>query len=84
MKAEAKPNGCSGSLVFAYYGPEDPDWFVLRSCSTACEFKGEAVEMLQRGDREWELTSAGFVENPSDVERLKRQIEKAAMFRLPL
>ncbi len=43
------------------YGEKDPRWFVLRSCSTACEFKGEAVEMLRRGDRGWEVTSAGLV-----------------------
>ncbi|HLG98794.1 MAG TPA: hypothetical protein VKX49_20955 [Bryobacteraceae bacterium] len=84
VESETKPNGCSGSLVFAYYGPRDPYWFVLRSCAAACDFKGEAVEMLRRGDRGWEITSAGFVDNPKEAERLKEQIEKAEMIRLPL
>jgi hypothetical protein len=84
VEAETRPQGCTGNLVFAYYGENDPYWFVLRSCSTACEFKGESVEMLRRGDRGWEITSAGFVDSPKEVERLKQQIEKAAMFRFPL
>ena len=40
VDAETRPQGCSGSLVFSYYGDKDPYWFVLRSCSTACELKG--------------------------------------------
>jgi hypothetical protein len=82
---ETPTEGCSGSLVFAFYGPEDPYWFVVRSCSEACEFKGESVEMLRRGDHGWEVTSAGFIDRPkAEVERLKQQIEKAEMFRLQL
>jgi len=80
--AEARPD-CRCSLVFAYYGPNDPYWFVLRTCSTACEFKGKAIEMLSRGDRGWEATSGGYIDAPaSDVERLEHQIERAEMFRL--
>jgi hypothetical protein len=42
--------------------------------------------MLRRGDHGWEVTSAGFVGGSQQVERLKlkRQIEKAEMLRLPL
>lgn len=82
---EKPTEGCSGSLVFGYYGPEDPYWFVLRSCAEACEFKGESVETLRRGDHGWEVTSAGFIDSPkAEVERLKQQIQKAEMFRLQL
>jgi hypothetical protein len=81
--ADAAPGTCSGGLVFAYYGSADPYWFVLRSCSSACEFRGEAVEELTRGDRHWTNTIGGFINQPrAEVERLKEQIEKAAMFRL--
>jgi hypothetical protein len=78
---------CRGYLLFAYYDTEDPYWFVLRSCEGACEkeFRGASVEMLTRGDRGWELTSAGFVGGSiPDVRRLERQIEKAAMLRIRL
>lgn len=82
---KAPADGCSGSLAFAYYSADDPYWFVLRSCSEACEFKGESVETLRRGDHGWEVTSAGFIDSPkAEVERLKQQIEKAEMFRLQL
>lgn len=85
VKAETHPRGCTGALVFAYYGENDRYWFVLRACSMACEFKGESVEMLSRGDREWEVTSGGFMGGPrAEVERMKQQIERAAMFRFPL
>ncbi len=85
VESETRPRGCSGSLTFAYYGDADPYWFVLRSCATACEFKGESVEMLRRGDHGWEVTSGGFVGSPqAEVERLKRQIEKAKMLQLEL
>lgn len=83
--SKAPTEACSGSLVFAYHGAEDPYWFVLRSCSQACEFRGESVEMLRRGDHGWEVTSAGFIDRPqTEVDRLKQQIEKAEMFRLRL
>jgi hypothetical protein len=75
VEAETRPQGCTGTLVFAFYGENDPYWFVLRACSTACEFRGEAVEMLRRGDRGWEVTSAGFVNGAQEVERLKQQIK---------
>lgn len=75
------PGGCKGELIFAYHGPDDPYWFVLRSCSEACTSKAETVEMLRRGDTGWEITSAGLVENQKEIERLKGQIERAAMFR---
>ena len=85
VEAETRPQGCTGNLVFAYYGESDPYWFVLRSCSTACKFKGESVETLRRGDRGWDVTVGGFINNPKEeIERLKRQIEKAEMFRLRL
>jgi len=85
IESETQPRGCGGSLVFAYYGEADPYWFVLRSCSTSCEFKGESVEMLRRGDHGWEVTSGGFVGSPTaEVERFKQRIEKAEMFRLRL
>jgi hypothetical protein len=80
-----RPNGCSGTLVFAFYGPADPYWFVLRTCLATCEFGGDAIEELTRGDRGWEVTSGGFINSPkSEVERLKQQIQKAEMFRLQL
>lgn len=85
VEAKTRPRGCTGGLVFAFYGDADPYWFVLRSCSTACEFKGESVEMLRRGDRGWDVTIGGFINSPKEeVERLKQQIEKAEMFRLQL
>jgi len=74
---------CSGTLVFAFYGPADPYWFVLRTCSDACQFRGSTVQELTRGDRGWEITSRGYVSG-SDVEHLKQQIEKAEMFRIAL
>lgn len=84
---ETGPPGCSGALVlvFAYYGATDPYWFVLRSCATACEFGGDAIQELTRGDRGWEVTSGGFINTPkAEVERLKQQIQKAEMLRLQL
>lgn len=85
VEAETRPRGCMGSLVFAYYGARDPYWFVLRACAMTCEFKGESVEMLRRGDHGWEVTSGGFIGSPkAEVDRLKQQIERAAMFRVPL
>ena len=72
-------------MVFAHHGENDPYWFVLRSCSSACEFKGESVEMLRRGDHGWDGTVGGLINNPKEeIERLKRQIERAEMFRLQL
>jgi hypothetical protein len=80
VESETRLQGCTGSLVFAYYGDTDPYWFVLRSCSTACEFKGESVEMLRRGDHGWDVTIGGLINSPKEeVERLKKQIEKAEM-----
>jgi hypothetical protein len=85
VSAETRPPRCSGTLVFAYYGATDPYWFVLRSCSTDCEFGGDAIEELTRGDRGWEVTSGGFINTPkAEVERLKQQIQKAEMLRLQL
>ena len=85
VQVDSRPKGCTGSLVFAFYGEADPYWFVLRSCSTACEFKGESVELLSHGDQGWYVTIGGFINSPKeDVERLKRQIEKAEMLRLQL
>lgn len=85
IDARSRPAGCSGTLVFAFYGPADPYWFVLRTCSAACEFGGDAIEELTRGDRGWEVTSGGFVNSPrAEVERLRQQIQKAEMFRLKL
>ncbi len=85
VEADTRPQECGGSLVFAFYGDNDPYWFVLRSCATACEFKGESVEMLRRGDHGWDVTVGGFINSPKEeVERLKQQIEKAEMFRLQL
>ena len=82
---ETRPRGCGGTLVFAFYGAADPYWFVLRSCSTACEFGGDAIEELTRGDHGWEVTSGGFINTPkTEVERLKQQIQKAEMLRLQL
>ena len=84
-ESETRQQGCTGSLVFAFYGDNDPYWFVLRSCSTTCEFKGESVEMLRRGDHGWDVTVGGFINGPKEeVGRLKQQIEKAEMFRLQL
>lgn len=82
--SDKKPRGaCTGGLVFAYYGSADPYWFVLRSCSSACEFGGEAVEELTRTGLGWTNTAGGFINRPkAEVDRLKRQIEKAVMFRL--
>jgi hypothetical protein len=82
---EPRPQGCKGTLVFAYYGADDPYWFVLRSCSAECEsaFRGDAVEELTRGDGGWDVTSGGFVNTPGkEVERLGAQIRKAEMLRL--
>jgi hypothetical protein len=74
---------CSGALVFAFFGPADPYWFVLRTCSPSCGSAGESIEELTRGDRGWEVTSRGLVNSPqAEVDRLKRQILKAEMFRL--
>jgi hypothetical protein len=85
VHVQARPRGCSGSLVFAHYGSNDPYWFVFRACSTACEFQPESVEMVRRGDRHWEVTGSGFIGGPkSEVERLKHQIKRAVMFRLQL
>jgi len=83
-KSKARPPRCTGGFLFAYYGEADPYWLVLRSCSATCEFKGDAVEMLRRGDHDWEATSAGYVDRGDDIKRLKMLIEKAAMFRLQL
>jgi hypothetical protein len=83
--AKTRPPGCTGNLVFAYYGAADPYWFVMRSCSMACELRGESVEMLTRGDHGWEVTSAGFIGGPkATVAYLKHQIAKAAMLRLKM
>lgn len=78
--------GCKGTLIFAYYGKEDPYWFVLRTCSDSCDHAGDSVEELTRGDfSRWEVTSSGFINSPkSEVLRLKQQIEKAEMFRFEL
>ena len=85
LDATSHPSGCSGTLIFALYGPSDPYWFVLRTCSASCDFHGEAIEELTRGDRGWEVTSGGFIKSPmEEVERLKQQIQKAEMFRLQL
>ena len=71
--------------MFAYYGDLDPYWFVWRRCSAACEFGGDSIEELTRGDRGWEVTSSGFINRPkAEVERLKQQVQKAEMFRLQL
>lgn len=84
-ETSAPAQSCSGTLVFAFYGPADPYWFVLRTCSAACQFKGSIVEELTRGDAGWEVTSRGYISSPTtEVERLKQQIEKAEMFRLAL
>jgi hypothetical protein len=81
----ARLGRCTGSLVFAYYGERDPYWFVLRSCSANCKFKGESVEMLTRGDNGWEVTSGGLLRGrKSEIERFKTQILRAEMFRLQL
>jgi hypothetical protein len=83
--AKSRPSGCGGTLVFAFYGPADPYWFVWRTCAASCEFGGDAIEELTRGDRGWEVTSGGFINSPkSEVERLKQQIQKAEMIRLQL
>jgi hypothetical protein len=80
---ETRPPGCTGRLAFAFYGMADPYWFVLRTCSTKCAFRGDSVEELARGERGWEARAAGFINSPkAEVERLRRQIEKAEMFRL--
>jgi hypothetical protein len=85
LDAKSRPSGCGGTLVFAFYGPADPYWFVWRTCSASCEFGGDAIEELTRGDRGWEVTSGGFINSPkAEVERLKQQIQKAEMFRLQL
>jgi hypothetical protein len=77
--------GCSGRLVFGYYGSRDPYWFVLRECSSSCAFKGETILELRRGDRGWEVSSGGVIDRPkSEVDRLKTQIQKAEMFHLQL
>jgi hypothetical protein len=51
-----------------------------------CEFKGESVEMLIRGDfNSWAVTSGGFIGGPKvEIERLKQRIEAAEMFRIRL
>jgi hypothetical protein len=83
--ARSGRSGCAGTLVFAFYGPADPYWFVWRACSTACEFGGDAIEELTRGDSGWEVTSRGFIDRPeAEVERLKQQVRRAEMFRLQL
>jgi hypothetical protein len=85
LDAGNSPSSCSGTLVFAFYGTADPYWFVWRTCSTACQFGGDAIEELTRGDAGWEVTSGGFVNTPkAEVERLKEQVQKAEMFRLQL
>jgi hypothetical protein len=83
LDAENHLDSCTGTLVFAFYGPTDPYWFVSRTCSTACPFGGDAIQELTRGDTGWEIRSAGFVNTPrAEVERLKAQVQKAEMFRL--
>lgn len=85
LDAENRPSGCSGTLVFAFYGSADPYWFVWRTCSTTCEYGGDAIEELTRGDAGWEVTSRGFINTPkAEVERLKGQVKKAEMLRLKL
>jgi hypothetical protein len=82
---ETTPRACTGTLVFAYYGNADPYWFIARTCSTACEFKGDAIGELARGDRGWEARSSGYIASPkAEVVRLKQQIEKAEMFRFQI
>jgi|GEM_PF-5079036 len=79
--------GCTGTLVFAYYANDDPSWYVLRTCSSACEpeFRGDSIESLTRREWGWTITVGGFMNSPKeDIERVKRKIEKAEMFRFEL
>jgi hypothetical protein len=84
---KARPHGCTGTLVFAYRSEVDPCWFVLRTCSNACEsgFRGESVESLTPGDHgEWFATAGGLMSRKEEVGPLKPKILGAKMFRLQL
>jgi hypothetical protein len=82
-----RPPGCTGTQVFAFYNEADPNWYVLRTCSSPCalEFRGDSIEALTRWEQGWAITTSGFINNPKDdVERFKRKIEEAAMFRFEI
>ena len=82
-----RPPGCTGSLVFAYYQEMELNWFVLRTCSSACPsgFQGDSIQLLRRGDGGWEASGGGGLNSPKEeVARLKQKIEQAEMFRLQL
>ena len=75
--------GCEGSLVFSFYGPKDPKWFVLRSCSNACPIRGESVFSLSKGAfSEWVATVGGYIDSQEEVNRFKAKILAAEMIRL--
>ena len=82
LKTKIRNKGCHGTLIFSYYAPSDPYWFVLRSCSAGCSSKGETVLGLTRGPFErWVATIGGYVAEPSSVRRLKARILGAEMVR---
>ena len=84
-ESKSRSRACGGTLVFAFYGPADPYWFMLWTCPSGCGSDGDAIQELTRGDRGWEVTSGGAINSPkAEVERLKQRILKAEMLRLQL
>lgn len=78
-----RPQGCTGTLVFAYYNESDSTWPVLRTCSSSClpVFRGDSIQILRRGMDGWEAYGGGGINSPKDeVARLKQKIEQAEMF----
>lgn len=81
-----KPHGCSGTQVFSYYSEADQSWYLLRSCSSACEpeFRGDAIEALSHRKEGWTVTIGGFTNAREDIEWFKPKILKAEMFRFEI
>lgn len=76
---------CTGTLVFAYYNEADSNWFVLRTCSSAClpVFQGDSIQLLRRwDDGKWAASGASGINSPKEeVARLKQKILQAEMIR---